>query len=420
MQLNRPLLAWALYDWANSVFAVVVLTTFFPLFFRDHWAEGLGSTETTFQLGLANASASLLIVIAAPLLGAIADQGGLRKRMLLLAAAIGITATAGFFWIPQGAWLPAVALFLLATVAWMAANVFYDALLLEVAPKGRFDQVSALGFALGYLGSGLMFAGCIWMTLDPALFGLADPVAAVRLTFLLTALWWALFTLPLLLWVTERKRHHGATPAGAARRGYRQLLDTFRQIRRLRPVLLFLAAYWLYIDGVDTVIRMAVDYGKAIGFDTAGLIKAVLVTQFVAFPAALFFGWLGGRIGARNAILIGIGAYVAMTIWASQITQSWEFYGLAVGIGLFQGGIQSLSRSYYACLIPADQAAEFFGFYNMLGKFAAIVGPMMVGTVGMLTGDARTGLLSLLVLFGAGGALLLLQPAQCDAGTDLR
>ncbi len=420
MRLDRPVIAWALYDWANSVFAVVVLTTFFPLFFRDYWAEGLASTETTFYLGSANASASLLIVIAAPLLGAIADQGGFRKRLLLIAASLGIAATAGFFWVPQGEWLLAVALFLISTVGWMAANVFYDALLLAVTTEEHFDQVSAFGFALGYLGSGLMFAGCIWMTLDPGHFGLADTIGAIKLAFLITALWWAVFSLPLLLWVSERKRSQPIPVTAAARQGYRQLIDTFRQIRKLRPVLLFLAAYWLYIDGVDTIIRMAVDYGKAIGFDSGGLIKAVLITQFVAFPAALFFGWLGGRLGARNAILIGIGAYMVMTIWASRMTQSWEFYGLAVGIGLFQGGIQSLSRSYYARLIPADKAAEFFGFYNMLGKFAAILGPMMVGTVGLLTGDARLGLLSLLVLFGAGGALLLLQPAQCEAGTDLR
>ncbi len=420
MRLDRPVIAWALYDWANSVFAVVVLTTFFPLFFRDYWAEGLASTETTFYLGSANASASLLIVITAPLLGAIADQGGLRKRLLLIAASLGIAATAGFFWVPQGEWLLAVALFLISTVGWMAANVFYDALLLAVTTEEHFDQVSAFGFALGYLGSGLMFAGCIWMTLDPGHFGLANTIAAIKLAFLITALWWTVFTLPLLLWVSERKRSRPIPVTAAARQGYRQLIDTFRQIRKLRPVLLFLAAYWLYIDGVDTIIRMAVDYGKAIGFDSVGLIKAVLITQFVAFPAALFFGWLGGRLGARNAILIGIGAYMVMTIWASRMTQSWEFYGLAVGIGLFQGGIQSLSRSYYARLIPADKAAEFFGFYNMLGKFAAILGPMMVGTVGLLTGDARLGLLSLLVLFGAGGALLLLQPAQCEAGTDLR
>ncbi len=420
MRLDRPVIAWALYDWANSVFAVVVLTTFFPLFFRDYWAEGLASTETTFYLGSANASASLLIVIAAPLLGAIADQGGFRKRLLLIAASLGIAATAGFFWVPQGEWMLAVALFLISTVGWMAANVFYDALLLAVTTEEHFDQVSAFGFALGYLGSGLMFAGCIWMTLDPGHFGLADTIAAIKLAFLITALWWAVFSLPLLLWVSERKRSRPIPVTAAARQGYRQLIDTFRQIRKLRPVLLFLAAYWLYIDGVDTIIRMAVDYGKAIGFDSGGLIKAVLITQFVAFPAALFFGWLGGRLGARNAILIGIGAYMVITIWASRMTQSWEFYGLAVGIGLFQGGIQSLSRSYYARLIPADKAAEFFGFYNMLGKFAAILGPMMVGTVGLLTGDARLGLLSLLVLFGAGGALLLLQPAQCEAGTDLR
>ncbi len=411
MQINRPILAWALYDWANSVFAVVVLTTFFPLFFRDYWASGLGSTETTFYLGSANALASLVIVLAAPILGAIADQGALKKRLLILSAGIGIVATAGFFWIPRGEWLPAVTLFIVSTICWMSANVFYDALLLDVSDESRFDEVSAFGFALGYLGSGLVFAGCLWLTLHPRRFGLADATAAVQLSFLITSVWWALFTLPLILFVRERSRHRKKALAAAAVSGYRQFMTTFAEIRQLKPVLLFLAAYWLYIDGVDTIIRMAVDYGKAIGFDNTRLIEAVLITQFVAFPAALFFGWLGQRIGSRNAILIGITAYALMTLWAARMTHSWEFYALATGIGLFQGGIQSLSRAYYARIIPADKAAEFFGFYNMLGKFAAIFGPMLVGTVGMVSGDARLGLLSLLILFIAGGGLLWLQPS---------
>ncbi len=413
MHLHRPVIAWALYDWANSVFAVVVLTTFFPLFFREYWAQGISSAQTTFYLGSANASASLFIVVAAPFLGAVADQGGFKKRLLLFFASGGAAATAAFFWIPQGEWPLAVSLFLVSTVSWMSANVFYDALLLDVASETQLDQVSALGFALGYLGSGLMFAGCIWLTLHPESAGLASTNEAVSVSFLITALWWALFTLPLMFFVQEKRRRDKVTVAGAAFSGYQQLINTFRDLRQLKPVLLFLAAYWLYIDGVDTIIRMAVDYGKAIGFDSKGLIKAVLITQFIAFPAALFFGWLGHRIGARRAILLGISAYAVMTIWASRMTESWEFYALAAGIGLFQGGIQSLSRSYYARLIPADKAAEFFGFYNMLGKFAAIFGPMMVGTVGVISGDARLGMLSLLVLFFAGGILLLCQ-ARCE------
>ncbi len=409
MHIDRPVLAWALYDWANSVFAVVVLTTFFPLFFREYWAQGISSAHTTFYLGTANASASLFIVVAAPFLGAVADQGGFKKRLLLFFASSGAATTAAFFLVPPGEWFIAVSLFIVSTISWMSANVFYDALLLDIASETQLDRVSAFGFALGYLGSGLMFAGCIWLTLNPQSVGLAGADEAVRITFLITAAWWACFTLPLMFFVHEKRRRQKVAVSGAALSGYHQLIDTFHDIRQLKPVLLFLAAYWLYIDGVDTIIRMAVDYGKAIGFDSKGLIKAVLITQFVAFPSALFFGWLGQRIGTRKAILIGIVAYALMTVWASRMAQSWEFYALAAGIGLFQGGIQSLSRSYYARIIPADKAAEFFGFYNMLGKFAAIIGPMMVGTVGVLSGDARLGMLSLLLLFFAGGILLALQ-----------
>lgn len=409
MHINRPVLAWALYDWANSVFAVVVLTTFFPLFFREYWALDISSARTTFYLGTANASASLFIVIAAPFLGAFADQGSFKKRLLVFFATSGAAATAAFYAIPAGEWLTAISLFLISTVCWMSANIFYDALLLDVANEEAFDQVSAFGFALGYLGSGLMFAGCTWLTLNPESIGLTNTIDAVRVAFLITAAWWALFTLPLIIFLHEKQRRKKVAAVKAALSGYQQLKNTFHEIRQLKPVLLFLAAYWLYIDGVDTTIRMAVDYGKAIGFDSKGLIKAVLITQFVAFPAALFFGWLGQRIGARRAILLGIFAYALMTIWASRMTETWEFYALATGVGLFQGGIQSLSRSYYARIIPANKAAEFFGFYNMLGKFAAIIGPIMVGMVGVISDDARLGILSLLLLFVAGGALLMRQ-----------
>ena len=404
---TRSVWSWALYDWANSAFATVVIAGFFPLFFRDYWSAGSSSEVVTLRLGTANSLSSLLIVVLAPVLGSIADVAGARKRFLAAFAFAGILATALLPWIQEGRWLMAAILYLLATVGFMGANVFYDALLVAVAPPNRMDRVSALGYALGYLGGGLLFAVCVALTLHLQWAGLDGKVQAVRWSFWIVAAWWLLFSLPLWRWVSEPR------PAGpskamheAVRDGVLQLVGTFREVRRLRSIGLFLLAYWLYIDGVDTIVRMAVDYGRALGFAADGLILALLVTQFVGFPAALAFGRLGERIGTRRGIFVALAAYLGITLWGVRMQAAWEFYGLAVAIGLVQGGIQALSRSYYARLIPADRAAEFFGFYNMLGKLAAVGGPALVGVVGMWTGSARAGMGSIAVLFVLGGMIL--------------
>ena len=410
MLIRRPVLAWAFYDWANSAFATVMLAGFFPIFFREYWAQGADSARITFSLGTANSLASLGIVMLAPILGAIADQGGYKKRLLWLFATLGAVLTGSLYWIGQGDWHLAILLYVLASIGFMGGNVFYDSLLVNVTDEAHYDRVSAFGFALGYLGGGLLFAFCVVMTLQPHWFGLASAAEAVQLSFLLTALWWLTFSVPLLLYVREPRP---TVPLGVGRAtlaGCRQLIDTFHEVRKLRAVAVFLLAYWLYIDGVDTVIVMAVDYGKALGFDSRQLITALLLTQFIGFPAAIVFGHLGERLGTRNGILLGIAGYCVVTVWASLIQETWEFFALATFIGLIQGGIQALSRSYYARLIPADRAAEFFGFYNMLGKFAAVMGPMLVGGIGLATGNPRIGLLSLLILFVAGALVLLRVP----------
>jgi len=403
---KRTILSWAMYDWANSAFATVVLAGFFPAFFREFWSAGQASDEITMRLGVANSIASLIIVVLGPLLGAIADSGGMKKRFLLAFLSMGVGMTGALYWVARGHWAMAMVLFVLATVGFLGANVFYDALIVCVTRKGKYDVVSAFGFALGYLGGGLLFAGCVFMTLSPEKFLLAGTAEAVRLSFLLTAIWWAVFSIPLFLFVKEPRSADRPGLLAAARGGFAQLADTFREIRLLKRVFLFLLAYWLYIDGVDTIIRMAVDYGMALGFGTNGLILALLITQFVGFPAAIVYGRLGQRLGAKTGILIGISVYVVITVWAFFMTAPWEFYALAVTIGLVQGGVQALSRSFFASIIPADKSAEFFGFYNMLGKFAAVIGPVLVGWVGVTTGNPRAGILSLLVLFAAGGTIL--------------
>ena len=404
---RRRIWAWAFYDWANSAYATVVIAGFFPIFFREYWGSGLEQAERTFWLGAANSASSLLIVLLAPLLGAVADRAGLRRRFLIRFALLGILATATLALIGAGHWGLAAGVFAVATVGFMGANVFYDALLVEVAPPGEGDRVSALGYALGYLGGGVLFAACVGLVLMPETFGLSDRATAVRLSFLLTAIWWAVFSIPLLRTVGERDGPR-VPFRQAFVEGAGQLLQTLRDIRQHRQVALFLGGYFLYIDGVDTVVRMAVDYGMSIGFGSNDLIAALLLVQFVGFPATLLFGRLARPLGARGGILLALAVYAGMTIWASVMTSTWEFYGLAITIGLVQGGVQALSRSFFARLVPRDCAAEFFGFYNMMGKFAAVLGPVLVGWVGWMAGDPRMGILSLLLLFG-GGALLLLR-----------
>lgn len=404
--ITKPVLSWALYDWANSAFAVIVLTVFFPLFFKSYWSVGTEVTTSTLQLGVANSIASITIVLLAPILGAIADVSAAKKRFLVFFALVGIVMTGGLYFVGAGNWPAAMVCFVLAGIGFAGSNIFYDSLIVNVSNKDKLDMVSALGYSLGYLGGGLLCAIDVAIVMFPDYFGFASKNSAVQFTFLSVSLWWFLFSLPIILFVHEPPVSTRFSVAGSVSHGVRQLAHTFKTIRNMRVVFLFLAAYWLYIDGVDTIVRMAVDYGMALGFDTNNLIIAILITQFVGFPAALLFGVLGNKIGTKRALLIAIAVYLFVTVWGYYMNTVAEFYGLAITIGLVQGGVQSLSRSYYARIIPHDKSAEFFGFYNMLGKFAAVIGPLMMGMVGVLTGSPRTGILSIAILFILGGVML--------------
>jgi UMF1 family MFS transporter len=404
MKPDRQVVAWAFYDWANSAFATTVMAGFFPIFFKEFWATGTAS-ESTFQLGMTNSLASLAIMLTAPLLGALADQGGRRKKFLFVLAAMGVGATGALFWVPAGHWEAALLLYGLAVVGFLGGNIFYDSLIVDVAREHERDWVSALGFALGYLGGGLLFALNVAMTLRPAWFGLASAQEAVQTSFLLVAAWWAIFSLPLAVAVREpRRKTSGSSGHFAA--ALRELSHTVRSLRQLRRISLFLLAYWLYIDGVDTIVFMAVDYGISLGLKPTSLITALLITQFVGFPAAIAFGKIGERVGAKKGIMAGLFVYIMVILWAYRMQSESEFYGLAVAIGLVQGGVQALSRSLYSRLIPATHAAEFFGLYNMMGKFAAVLGPALIGAVSLLTQDPRTSILALTVLFIAGSICL--------------
>ena len=404
-QSRQSIISWAFYDWANSAFSLSVVTAFVPVLLAQYWNDGAASTVTTFRLGWANSLASLLVALLAPVVGAIADRAGRRKGLLLIFAALGVVMTGAIYFVAQGQWLIAILLYIFASIGFTGSNSLYDSLLGTVSAEQDLDRVSALGFAFGYLGGALLFTLNILMVAHPDWFGLASDLEAARLAFLLVAIWWAVFSIPLLLYVRE-DRSAARSSAHPVADGLRQLRETLVKVRSHRETLIFLVAYWLYIDGVYTIIKMAVDYGLSQGLSMDDVLQAVLISNYIGFPAALAFGAIGSRFGAKRGIILALSVYVVATMMAPFISTETEFYGLAVAIGLVQGGVQSLSRSLFARLIPAGQTAEFFGFYNMLGKFAAILGPGLTGMVALVTGSQRIGILSIIVLFIAGLALL--------------
>ena len=379
---KKAVWGWVMYDWANSAFATTVMAGFFPIFFKEFWNYGVNPNLSTYRLALANSLASAVVALLAPVLGAIADKGSAKKKFLIFFAYLGVLMTASLFLVQKGQWIYAFFIYIVGIIGFSGANVFYDSLLPSVAGRDKIDYISSLGFSVGYLGGGILFLINVLVYQMPHLFGLPDPVTAVRFSFLSVALWWGLFTVITIFWVPEEKAPLITTSReSVVIAGFRQLGDTFRRVRNLKVVFLFLLAYWLYIDGVDTIIRMAVDYGLSLGFESSDLIKALLIVQFVGFPAALVFGKLGEKWSVRKSIYLAIAIYMAVTVYGTMMTQKTEFYVLAVVIGCGQGGIQALSRSYYSRLIPKNQAAEYYGFYNMLGKFAAILGPALMGWV---------------------------------------
>lgn len=377
-----------MYDWANSAFATTVMAGFFPIFFKNFCCTDTDAITSTARLGFANSVSGIVVALFAPILGAIADRGSIKKKLLIFFMFMGVLTTSALYLVSKGDWVLALVLYVIAIIGFSGGNIFYDSLLPFVAPEKNVDFVSALGFSLGYLGGGLLFAFNVWMTLRPETFGFNDPGEAVKVSFLSVGIWWFVFSIPIIMFVSEPQFEKKKSALKVIAEGLGQLKETFRDIRHLKTIVLFLVAYWLYMDGVDTIIRMAVDYGMSIGFDPRDLILALLITQFVGFPAAIGFGFLGGKIGAKRAIFIAIAVYIFVSIWGAFIQNKIEFYMLAITIGLVQGGIQALSRSFYTRIIPVDKAAEFFGFYNMIGKFSIILGPVLIGVVALVARSA--------------------------------
>ncbi len=403
---RKGAIAWALYDFANSGFATTVMAGLFPIFFKKFFCAGIDPAISTARLGWGNSAASLAVALIAPFAGAAADACTGSKRILLWLTLSGALFTALLAVPAQGQWLLALSFYGAALFSFAGGNIFYDALLNSVALPGERDRVSSLGFALGYLGGGILLVANALMVTSPERWGIGSAEQAVRLSFLTVSVWWMVFSMPLFLAVQEDGRSVSCDTA-ALEAIFSRIRGTFLHLRSMKGPLVFLAAYWLYMDGVSSVIRMAVDYGLSIGIDTKGLITALVIVQFTGFPATLIMGRAAERFGTRNTILAGIAAYGAVTVYASLMHTIEEFMVLAAVIGLFQGSLQALSRSFFAQMVPRGSEAEFFGFYNIMGRFAAVLGPAMIGTVAAMTGSSRAGILVLLPMFGAGGFLLM-------------
>lgn len=382
---------------------------FFPIFFKNYFSSGTAPEESTFKLGVAYTVSSILVGLSSPLAGAIADAGAYKKRFLVGLAILGAVFTAFLAGVAEGSWALAALIYVSAFFCHSASCAFYDSLLPSVADERDLDWVSSLGYGIGYLGGGVLFALNVWMYLKPELFGLASGVEAVKVSFILVSAWWILFTIPILLLTKERPpllKEKQPNFVKVAAEGYRELRKTLGSLPRYRMMLLFLAGFFLYNDGVGTTIKMAVDFGMSIGFKAQDLIAALLLVQFVGFPCAILFGWITRRIHPRHALLFAIGIYVFVVSWGSQMTTKNEFYLMAVLIGLVQGGVQALSRSFYGRLFPLERSGEFYGFFNLLGRFGGIIGPVLMGGVGFLTSEPRWGLLAINLLFIPGAILL--------------
>ena len=407
MKWSRNEWAWAFYDWANSVYVLLVMTAFFPFLLSHHVTAAGGGESPTVVLGFANAIASFVVVLLAPLVGALGDQFGARRKWLAAFAMLGILATFSLSLVSSGHPLLAAFVFGLGNIGFYLANGLYDALIVNVTSRDRLDRLSALGFALGYFGSLMLFIVAYIATQNPQWFGFADGIAAMRASFVAVALWWLLFTIPLVRAAIDEKplSRPGTSVAQHVRAAFAELKQTLDEIRYYRNAALFLLAYWLYMDGVYTVIKMAVVYSEARGFGATVPMVGILLVQVIAVPATLAYARLAGRFGARRMIMIGIVAYLLVTGGAPFMNRPEHFYILAAVIGLAQGGLQSLSRSMYARLIPQDESGKYFGFYNMVGKASAVLGPLLMAGLALILGD-RLSILAIPVLLIAGLAVM--------------
>jgi len=397
--------AWSMYDWANSAFATTIMAAVLPIYYSAISEPTLTPSQATAYWGYTNSIALLLVALLSPILGAVADFRGAKKRYLTYFALIGITATALMYFLTSGDWLFASILFIVGNIGFAGANVFYDSLLPHIAQKGDIDQVSTRGYAMGYLGGGLLLA------VNLAMIMLApDHLTALmtRISLASVAVWWLLFAIPLWKNVPEppRQTFEGELDSNPFSAGFKRLYATFKEIRKYGELFKFLLAFWLFNDGIGTIIKMATIYGKEIGIGQTDLIGALLMVQFVGIPFSFAFGWLAKRIGTKKSIYISLGVYTLISIGGYFMQSAIHFWILGFAVALVQGGSQALSRSLYGRMVPKAQSAEFFSFYSVSGKFAGMFGPLVFALVSQIMGNSRLGIVSLVIFFIAGGLLL--------------
>jgi len=375
------------------------------LFLGSYWSAGDSGPAVTSRLAWATAIASVIVSLLAPILGAIADSGGYRKRFLFVLTILGAVSTAALSLVGLGDWIWALGLFVMASIGYYSAAVFYDSLIIDVSHPRYYSLISSLGLSLGYFGGAFLLSLHVWMMYTPENFGFSDPTGVVKFAFVSVGAWWLIFLLPIMLVVRESKS--AAVARGSTiRAAYGALKETFVKIKSYRNIYLFLIAYWLYIGGVFTVIFMAVNFGQRLGFDDKDLVTALMITNYVGFPATLLFGLMAHYFGTKRSIYVGLTVYIVVVCWAVFLKDVRQFYMMSITIGMVQGGVQSISRSLYAALIPANLSGEFFGFYNMLTKFAHILGPVLIGLVAIFTDEPKFILIAVLPMFVLGAILL--------------
>lgn len=386
-----------MYDWGNSAYATVIISAILPVYFSKVAASDLQPAQATIYWSYTITVALLLAAMLAPVMGAIADNTNKKKLFLAINAGVGIVFTSLLYYAESGKWLYVCIIFIISNIGFALADIFYNSLLKFVAKPSDVDRVSSLGYALGYLGGGLLLGLCIiyFRTLD-------DQGLAARLSFLSVAVWWAVFTLPLLFYVNEPLVVNENRGKNLFVSGFNQIRKTFRDIRRYRELFIFLIAFWIYNDGIGTIIKLATIYGSELGLDSMTLIGALLVTQFVGIPFTILFGRLAGTFGTKNSIYLGLTVYTLVSIAAFFMETALHFWILAVVVGTVQGGTQALSRSFFSQMVPEDKASEFFGFYGMSTKFAGIFGPLTFALISQVTGSSRLGIISLVIFFVSG------------------
>jgi UMF1 family MFS transporter len=408
--LHRPeLRAWAMYDWANSAFQSTIITAVFPPFFSDYAAAGLAPADATARFAWATTIAVTVTAAIGPVLGAVADVRGLKKTLLAMSMSVGVVATLLMATIAQGGWAFAAVVFMIANIGIAASFVFYDSLLPHIAAPEEMDRVSTSAYAIGYLGGGVLLVINLAWILSPGTFGLADSVAAIRLSFVSVAVWWLVFSLPLFFRVREPSpalesdERRTDNPVRAA---FVRLRETFRELRGYREAFLMLVAFLLYNDGIQTIIRMASIYGAEVGIDRDAQIAAFVLVQFVGVPCSFLFGAVAHRVGAKQGVFIGLAIYVAISVLGYFMTAAWQFFALAFLVGTVQGGTQALSRSLFARMIPKHKSSEYFGFFAVFEKFAGIAGPALFAASVTLFQSSRAAVLSIIVFFVLGALVL--------------